>query len=73
MVEELFPAFISVMAEVDMGHRIVPGFYGLFGQLHPGGFWCLAALFDVTRRACTDDIFPGCFATQAARDDVVER
>jgi len=30
VVEELFPASVAVMAEVDVDERIVPGLYGLF-------------------------------------------
>ena len=29
MVEELFPAFVSVVAEVDVDEGVVPGLYGL--------------------------------------------
>jgi hypothetical protein len=30
VVEELFPAFVSVVAEGDVAEVVVPGFYGLF-------------------------------------------
>ena len=30
MVEELFPAFVSVVAEVDVDEGVVAGFDGLF-------------------------------------------
>ena len=72
MVEELLPAFVAFMAEVDVGQRIVPGLNGLFYQRHAGDFRGLAALSDVARRTGTNDIFPGCFAAQAPGDDVVE-
>ncbi len=73
MVEELFPASVSVVAEVDVDERVVAGLDGLFDEFHAGMFYGLAAFFDVTGRAGTNDVFPGCFTAQAARDYVVER
>ncbi len=73
MVEELFPASVSVVAEVDVDEGVVAGLDGLFDELHTGMFWGMAAFFDVTGRAGTNDVFPGRFAAQAARDYVVER
>jgi len=51
----------------------VAGLDGLLDELHAGMFYGLAAFFDVAGRAGTNDVFPGCFAAQAARDYVVER
>ena len=73
MVEELFPAFVSVVAEVDVDEGVVAGLDGLLDERHSGMFYGLAAFFDVTGRTGTNDIFPGCFAAQASRDYVVER
>jgi len=51
----------------------VAGLDGLFDEFHAGMFYGLAAFFDVTGRTGTNDVFPGRFAAQAARDYVVER
>ena len=34
VVEELFPAFVSLVAEVDVDERVVAGLDGLFDELH---------------------------------------
>ena len=73
MVEELFPAFVTVVAEVDVNEGIVPGLDGLLDKRHAGMFQGLAAFFDVTGRAGTNDVFPGCFAAHTPRGNVVER
>ncbi len=73
VVEELFPASVSVVAEMDVDERVVAGLDGFFDEFHAGMFWGMAAFFDVTGRAGTNDVFPGRFAALAARDDVVER
>ena len=38
MVEELFPAFVSVVAEVDVDEGVVPGLDGLLDERHAGMF-----------------------------------
>jgi len=58
VVEELLPASVSVVAEVDMEERVVPGLNGLSDKLHPGAFWSSAAFFDVAGCAGAHDIFP---------------
>ncbi len=73
MVEELFPAFVSLVAEMDVDEGVVAGFDGLFDERHAGMFRGLAAFFDVAGGTGTNDVFPGCLAAQAAGDDVVER
>ncbi len=73
MVEELFPAFVSVVTEVDVDEWVVPGLDGLFNEFHAGMFRGMAAFFDVAGRAGTNDVFPGRFAAQAPWDYVVER
>jgi len=73
VVEELFPASVSVVAEVDVDERVVPGLDGLFDELHAGMFWGMAAFFDVTGRAGTNDVFPCRFAAHTPRGYVVER
>ncbi len=36
MVEELFPAFVSLVAEMDVDKGIVQGLDGLFDERHAG-------------------------------------
>ena len=72
MVKELLPAFVAVVAEVDMGQWIMPAFDGIFYESHSGDFWCPAALFDVARRTGTNDIFPRGFTAQAPGNDMVQ-
>jgi hypothetical protein len=73
VVEELFPASVAVVAEVDVDERVVSGLDGFSCKLHPGMLWNLAAFLDVTRRAGAHYIFPYCFAAHSPRDNVVER
>ena len=39
MVEELFPAFVSVVAEEDVDEGVVSGLDGLFNEFHGYGVW----------------------------------
>ena len=73
MVEELFPALVSVVAEVDVDERVVFGLDGFFDERHAGLLRHSAAFLDVTRRTRTNNILPDGFAAQAPRDNVVER
>ncbi len=73
MVKELLPASVSVVAEVDVNERIVPGPDGLSNKLHPGVFGSSAPFFDVAGCAGAHNISPDRFATHTSWDDVVER
>ncbi len=73
MVEELFPASVAVMAEVDVDERVVPGLDRLSNKLHPCVFWSSAAFLDIVGCAGTNNIFPDSFASHTAWYDVVER
>ena len=44
MVEELFPAFVALVAEMDVDEGVVAGLDGLFDEFHAGVFRGLAAL-----------------------------
>ena len=72
MVEELFPASIAVVAEVDVDEGIVSGPNGLLDEFHAGVLWRPAAFLDVTGGAGTHDVAPGGLAAQRSRDHVVE-
>ncbi len=58
MVEELFPASVAVVSEVDVDEWVVPGLDGLLNELHPGVLWSLAAFFDVAGCAGANNVFP---------------
>jgi len=73
VVEELLPASIAGLAEVDVDHRIVSGLDGFLDKRQSGLFRHSASLFDVAVGAGADDIFPVRFAAHTAGDDVVER
>ena len=72
MVEELFPASVSVAAEVDVDEGVAFWFYGSGDECHAGLFGGFAAFFDVAFGAGADDIFPDGPAAHAFGDDVVE-
>lgn len=73
MVEELLPAAIAFGAEMDVDKRIAFRFYGQFYQGHTRLFRQPAAFSDIATGAGTNDIFPGSFAAETSRYDVVER
>ncbi len=73
MVEELLPGAVSLVPQVDVDERVVPGPDGLLDQRHAGLFRCLAPLPDVARRACADDIRPNRLAPHTPRNNVVQR
>ena len=58
MVEELLPASISMVAEVDVDERVVPGPDGLTNELHAGMLWSSAAFFYVALGAGAHYISP---------------
>jgi hypothetical protein len=72
VVEELLPAFVTRLAEVNVDKQIM---------LRPGGsadegqaclFWSSAAFFHVAFSTGADHILPARFSACAARDNVVE-
>ena len=72
IVEELFPAMVSLVVQVDMYDGVAFWFYRFCDQGHSGLFWCSAAFFYVAFSACTDNIFPCCRSSESSWDDVVE-
>ena len=73
MVEELFPASVAVVVQVDVNEGVVPGFDGLFNKFHPGVFRSSASFSDVALGAGADYVLPCCFAAHTPRDDMVKR
>ena len=72
MVEELLPASVSLMAEVNMNKRITLWLDGFLDKFHAGLSWGSAAFFHVALRAGTNYISPDRFAAHTSGDDVVE-
>ena len=73
MVEELLPASVAVVVQVDVYEGVMPGSNGFFNKLHMCGFGRSASFFNVALGTGTDDVLPCCFAAHTPRDDVVER
>ena len=73
MVEELFPASVAVVVQVDVDEGVVPGLDWLFNKFHSCGFRSSASFSDVAFGTGTDYVAPCCFAAHTSGDDVVER
>ena len=73
VVEELLPASVAVVAEVDVKEWVVSGLDGFLDELHAAVLWNSAAFLDVAGCAGTDYVLPDCFAAHTPRDNVVER
>jgi len=58
VVEELLPASVAGLAEVDADERIVLGFDGLADEGYSGLLWSSATFYHVTFRAGADHIPP---------------
>jgi len=72
VVEELLPATVALMAQVNMNERIVFWLDGFLDERHACLFRCSAAFFDIAIGAGTNDIFPDGLAAYAPRDNMVE-
>ena len=73
MVEELFPASIAVVVQMDVDEGVVPGFDWLFNELHSCRFRSSASFSDVTIGTGADYVVPCCFAAHTPGDDMVKR
>ncbi len=73
MVEELLPALVTLVAEMNVNERIVLWLDGFLDQLHPGVLWGSTAFFDVALGAGADNVFPDRFAAHTPGDYMVER
>ena len=73
MVEELFPASVAVVVQVDVDEGVVFGLDWLFNKLHSCGFRSSASFSDVALGTGADYVVPGCFAAHTPRDDMVKR
>ena len=70
--QELLPASVSVVAEVDVDKGTMAWFDGLLDELHARLFRCPTTFPDVTSCACADDVFPDSTASHASRNHVIE-
>jgi hypothetical protein len=73
VVEELFPASVAVMAEVDVYEGVVFRLDRLSNKLHLCVFWSSAAFLDIAGCTGTNNILPDSFASHTPWYDVVER
>jgi hypothetical protein len=73
MVEELLPALVAVVGQMNVDDGVSLGPYGFCDQRHAGLIRRAAALAGVASRAGTNQIFPGRLAPGASRDDMVQR
>ncbi len=73
MFQELLPASVARMAEVDVDERIAFRLDGFLDKSQAGLLWSSASLYHITFCAGADHIFPIRFSAHTARDNVVER
>ena len=73
VVEELLPAAVAFLTQVDVDKRIVPGLDGLSDKRQACLLGHSAAFFNVAVRAGANDIFPNGFSAHSSGDDVVQR
>lgn len=73
MVEELLPATITLVTQVDVNEGIVLRPDGLLDEHHARLFRSSAAFSDVAFGARTDNIVPNSLAAHAPRGNVVKR
>jgi len=59
VVEELLPASIAVVAQVDVDEWVVSGFDRLSNKFHPGELGGPASFLDVAGCAGANNIVPG--------------
>ena len=73
MVEELLPTAVSLVTQVNMDKRVVPGPARLSHKRHSRLMGSAPALFDIALCAGADDVLPGRLASHASGDNVVKR
>jgi hypothetical protein len=73
MVEELLPASVALMTQVNMDKWIAFWLDRLSDKSHPRSSWSPAAFFHVAICAGTNHIFPNWFAPYTSWDNVVKR
>ena len=73
MIEELFPASIAMVVQVDVDQGIVLWLDWLFNKLHSCGFRSSTSFSDVTIGTGADYVLPCCFAAHTSWDDMIER
>ncbi len=71
VIEELFPASVAVVVEMNADNRVASGLYRLCDEPHAGLFRGPAALLDVAPGAGTNHIVPSALAAPAPRNNVI--
>ena len=59
MIEELLPASVSLVAEVDTNEGVVAGFDGFLDEVHACVAWGASSFFYVAGGARTNNVLPG--------------
>ena len=72
MVEELFPALVPAVAEMNVDERILFRLYGFLYKVHPCVLWSSTAFVNVAFGAGTDYVFPNRLAAHTSGNNVVE-
>ena len=72
MIEELFPAAISMMIQVNVDKGVTFGLDRFLDKFHSCLLGISPALFNITFDACTDNIFPAVLAANAPWNNVIE-
>ena len=67
VVEELLPASVAFVIEVDVDMRVAFGLYWFLDEFHVCLLGGAAAFFDIAACAGADDVVPGAFAAEATR------
>ena len=73
MVEELFPASVAVVAQVDVDEGIVFRLDGFLDECQAGLFGGSATFFDIAFGAGADNVLPDSLAAHTPGDNVVKR
>lgn len=73
MVQELLPASVAFVGQMDVDDRVVFGFYRFPDEFHPCLCGGTPTFFDIAFQTCADDIAPCGSTTDSAGDDMVQR
>ena len=72
MIQELLPALVARMSQMDMDEGIASGFLGLPDEFHMGLGRRSSPLLGITANACADDVSPDGLPPHAARHHVIK-
>jgi len=72
VVEELLPASVTLVAEVNVDERIAFWLDRFLDKSQARLPWCATTFFDIAFRTGTNNILPNRFAAHTSWDDVVK-